>query len=246
MPLGFLEEIARWYSRRSPSRREPEIMRPQPVEITVSDLRDALWRAGAARVPANGPSANSGSLFHRTASELIAGEAGWHSILTDTDITDHARLRRHAYDSILGPQLTRMEPALKENGRETLGLWQAVGEACQWLCGVLKAANDLQWIHYDGDSESWQGADRLIASEQPVSREFQLDNWHLPVRISGIPDAVLRDPHRGRWCCVEFKLGDGTDPVDLCQAALYQMLLEADGGAGDIALVRFIPQRKER
>jgi S-DNA-T family DNA segregation ATPase FtsK/SpoIIIE len=221
-------------------------MRPQPVEITVSDLRNELWRASGAGVSAMGPSASSGSLFHKTASELLAGEAGWHSILTDADITDNLRLQRHTYDRILGPQLTRMEAALKESGRETLLLWKAVGEACQWLCGVLKAAHDLQWIRYDAGSESWQGADRLIASEQPVSREFQLNNWRLPVRISGIADAILRDPHTGRWCCLEFKLGDGTDPVDLCQAALYHILLEAHGGAGDIALVRFVPERKER
>ena len=221
-------------------------MRPGPVEITASEIREALWRARGAEVPAGGSFSIEGSLFHKTATGLLAGESGWQNVFTDSDLTDHTKLRRHAYDRFLGPQLTQMGPALKESGREILRLWDAVGEASQWLCRVLQAAQERNWIRYDANSESWQGAERLIASENAVSREFQEPNWRLPVRISGIADAVLRDPHTDHWCCIEFKVGAIGETADLCHAALYHILLEAIGGIGDIALVRFMPERQER
>ena len=196
-------------------------MHPQPVDITVSNVRDELWRASRPDSPAPGPSALAGSLFHKTASGLLSGPAAWQVKLTEESLGDHEALRRHAYEKILGPQLARHEAALQNSGSETLWLWQAVGEACEWLCRILNAAREQKWIRYDAELGAWSGTDRLIASEQPISREFHQPNWRAPVRISGIPDAILRDPLTERWCCLEFKLNDGAEPVDLCQAALY-------------------------
>jgi S-DNA-T family DNA segregation ATPase FtsK/SpoIIIE len=234
-----------WFSRRFPSSPVPEIMRPQPVNISVSRLREELWLASPPAAPADGPSAVMGGLFHRTIGSLLNGDAKWSVVLADDNLQDHALLQKHAYERILGPQLTRNEAALKESGRQLLWLWAALGEACKWLCAVLLAARDEGWIRYDAEAALWIGAERLILSEEPLSREFRLPNWRVPVRISGIADAILRDPKSNRWCCIEFKLSDGLDPIDLCQAALYQSLIGNDVAA-DIALVRFVPECRER
>src|SRR6185295_9388183 len=127
-----------------------------------------------------------------------------------------------------------------------LWLWTAVGEACQWLCGILKAAHEEGWIQYDAEADRWIGTERLLVSEEPVSREFHQPNWRAPVQISGVADAILRDPKTKRWCCLEFKLSDSLEPLDLCQVAMYRSLIEEEASAGDIALVRFVPERKER
>src|SRR5438046_3065289 len=103
--LGFLSGISKWFLKKSPMIREPERMRPGPVEITASEIREALWRAGGAGVPAGGSFSIEGSLFHKIATGLLAGESGWQNVLTDSDLTDHTKLRRHAYDRFLGPQL---------------------------------------------------------------------------------------------------------------------------------------------
>jgi len=223
-------------------------MRPQPVNVSVSLLREELWQASSCFRNAEGPSAMMGGLFHRTIERLLTGDSRWTSILTGQDLADHLTLRRHAYERILGPQLTQHEAALKESGRQVLWLWTALDEACHWLSNLLQAARDQGWIGYDPEGGCWTGADRLIASEQPLSREFHKPHWRAPVRISGVADAILRDPKTGRWCCVEFKLNDGLEPLDLCQAAMYRLLITAEDkdNDGDIALVRFAPERRER
>ena len=220
-------------------------MFPRAITVSVSQLREELWLARQPRQAGEGPSALMGSLFHRTMEGLLHGATSWAAVLTEQDLQDHELLRRHAYERILGPQLTRSEASLKEAGRQMLWLWSALGEACGWLCGILQTARELGWIRYDEERETWAGADRLILSEQPLSREFNRPGWRAPVRISGIADAVLRDPKNGRWCCLEFKLSDGLEPIDLCQTAMYRSLVE-ENSQGDIALVRFLPELRER
>ncbi len=216
------------------------------VDVAVSRIRDALWQAsGGAGVSGEGPGAIAGRIFHETMAGLLRGPKSWAHVVTDETLGDHDQLRRHAYDALVGPLLTRNEAALGESGREALWLWRAVGEACQWLSTVLSAAAERGWISYDRSAERWNGADRLLASEEPLEHEFYRPGWTAAVRIHGYADALLRDPHNGRWCVIEFKLGDRNGAVDLCQAALYQALAGVEQ-PGDLALVRFAPERREQ
>lgn len=216
------------------------------VDLAVSRVRDALWHAaGRPGEAGTGPGSLTGSIFHESLAGLLRGRHSWTRVLSDENLGEWELLRRHAYDTLVGPLLTRHEAALKESGRETMWMWQAVGEACRWLCGVLTAAAAQKWIVFDRATDRWSGEDRLLASEQPVESVFFRDGWRAPVRIHGYADALLLEPRTGHWCVIEFKLGDSASPVDLCQAALYQALL-GSGRPGDLALVQFTPERRER
>ncbi len=184
-------------------------------------------------------------IFHETIAGLLDGVHGWQCVFTEENLGDSELLRRHAYEHLVGPRLTRHEESLNDSGREAMWMWQAVGEACRWLSSVLAAARDQRWIQYDRAGERWNGGKQLLASEQPLEREFYREGWSAPVRIHGFADAVLRHPSSGRWCCIEFKSSGGAPALDLCQAALYQALLSSSR-PGDVALVRFTPERHEQ
>lgn len=222
---------------------------PQPVELTVSQIRQAIWETDTATHGSHSvASLLTGKLFHETVAGLLGEDphVSWQSALNDGALEDYERLRRHAYEHLLGPRLSRHEAALREQGGEVLCLWQAVGEMCRWLCRILSAARDRGWLRYDEHAERWIRTERLIFSEEPLSCEFHEPGWRAPVRIIGIPDAVLFDPEPERWCCIEFKLGDSASTSDLAQAALYCALLQSHThGQGTLALVRFIPDRQE-
>ncbi len=216
------------------------------VDITVSQLRDALWEVSPGSAEArNGPGALAGTIFHETISGLLRGERSWQALLGEEELNSSEALRRHAYEWFVGPSLARYEASLKESGRETLWLWKAVIEACDWLSGVLVAARDRGWIAFDRQAGRWCDSG-LISSEEALEREVHRSGWSAPVRIHGIADAVVRDPSTGRWCIVEFKLGEGGGAIDICQAVLYHVLLEDQQSNGDLALVRFRPDRDER
>ncbi len=202
-------------------------MSPPPAELSVTQVRQALWEACPADRDVAGPTALAGRLFHETAAALLRPAPP--ANLVD----DWRALRRYAYESLLGPRLLAERPALAESGREVLLLWQAVTEFCQWFSGLLRAAGVSGWPA----AESW------LAAETPLERVFQEPGWSRPVRVRGVADALVRDPRTGRWCVIEFKLGGSSEAADLGQAALYQMMLEPP--ASDLALVRFVPERRE-
>jgi S-DNA-T family DNA segregation ATPase FtsK/SpoIIIE len=219
---------------------------PPPVDITVSQLRDALWEVAPHEADSRGgPGALAGRIFHETVSGLIRGERSWQTVLNSEELDKAEVLRRHAYEWFVGPSLTRYEAALQEGGREALWLWKAVHEACRWLSGILVAARERGLISFDPQADQWRDSG-LIAPEVAIERDFHRSGWSATVRIHGVADAVVCDPRTGCWCVVEFKLGDGGGAIDLCQAALYHALLEAQKPEGDLALVRFMPEREER
>ncbi len=217
-----------------------------PVEVTISRLRDALWAASVAEAEpvSGGPSARAGTLFHKTMAGILSGPHSWRTVFTPSDLGDAALLQRHAWDRFLGPMLTEQQAGFAEHGREALWLWDAVKEACAWLGTLLVAAKDKGWIEYDPQIEDWRGAGKLLASEQRLEREIRRPGWRAPLLLTGVPDAVLRDPRTGRCCVLEFKLGDAASAIDLCQVALYNLML-SEKGEGSVALVRFLPQRQE-
>ncbi|MCW5979325.1 MAG: DNA translocase FtsK [Bryobacteraceae bacterium] len=211
----------------------------------MSRVRDALWEMEAPHGP-KGPTALAGRLFHETVAGLLHGDWDWTTTLTVENLEDHQKLRQHAYERLLGPRLALYELGLRESGREALWLWRAVKEFCKWFCGVLKAASDRGWIRWDEQTESWLGAGHMISSERPLSRDFHRPAWRAPVRLTGVADAVLWNPLTSQWCCLEFKLGDAAAKADLAQAALYHSLLsERPEAEGALALVRFLPERRE-
>lgn len=206
-------------------------MTAPPAELSVTQVRQALWEAGGTPHTGAGPTALAGRLFHETVAALLTGAASWKTVLGESRLDNWRALRRHAYERLLGPRLLVEQAALAESGREVLLLWKAVTEFCQWLSGLLQAAGESGWL----EAKDW------LAAEMPLERTFQEPGWSRLVRVRGVADALLRDPRSGRWCVIEFKLGEAAEAIDLGQAALYQMLL----GAGDLALVRFVPARRE-
>jgi hypothetical protein len=176
----------------------------------------------------------------------LRGNASWQNAIDGAQLDRGDILRRHAYTRVTGPLLARYQGELQTGGEQALWLWEAIGEACEWLCDILLAAFRKELLQYDGVTGKWTGFERLIASEEPLSFEFREDGWRFPVRITGIPDLVLYDAEASRWCCVEFKLGSSAPESDLAQAALYCRLLERHAGiGGTLALVRFNPKRQE-
>lgn len=207
-------------------------MMPPAVELTVSELREALRQAGPeAATP--GPTALLGRLFHETVAGLLAGPQAWHTVLDRDSLDDVATLLRHAYERHLGPRLAAHEADLQDRGGEVVFTWEAVKSFCAWLSRLLEAAREQGWL----ESRRW------LVSEQPLAREFHRPGWRAPIRLVGRADCVLRDPGSGRLLVVEFKLGAGTEEADLGQAALYQLLLDP---SADIALVRFQPEIAQR
>ncbi len=207
-------------------------MMPPAVELTVSELREALRQAGPeAATP--GPTALLGRIFHETVASLLAGPQAWDAVLDRDSLDDVATLIRHAYERHLGPRLAAHEADLQDRGSEVVFTWEAVKSFCAWLSRLLEAAREQGWF----ESRRW------LVSEQRLAREFHRPGWRAPIRLVGRADCVLRDPGSGRLLVVEFKLGAGTEEADLGQAALYQLLLDA---SGDVALVRFRPEVVEQ
>ena len=82
-------------------------MRPRPVDLSVSRLRDALWQACRVRGAAgDGPGALTGSIFHDAMAGLLAGPNSWRAVLTNENLGDYTALRRHSYETVSYTHLT--------------------------------------------------------------------------------------------------------------------------------------------
>ncbi|MGE3819846.1 MAG: DNA translocase FtsK, partial [Isosphaeraceae bacterium] len=136
-------------------------------------------------------------------------------------------LRRHAYDVLVGPRIQQDRVQLRGQGEALLKFWEAVESLCDWLARL-------------------PGLTEIALPEVPLSRTFEDPGWTGPVTLHGVADAVLRVAP-GRWCVVELKLGRNAPEADLAQALLYHLMLSNEREpAGDVALVRFGPEREER
>jgi hypothetical protein len=137
---------------------------------------------------------------------------------------------------------------LRESGSETLSLWSAVQAACKWLCGILATAEKHGIIRYDQRKRVWTGADQLCQPELELQWEVKEPHWTSAVRVSGVADAVWKNPETGHWCVLEYKLGQPRPEADLGQACLYHNSLSATGLAnsdGALAIMTFAPELKE-
>jgi hypothetical protein len=220
------------------------------VELSISDVRRALWREMPGADP-GGESSNPllGQIFHEATAELLGDDPAlrWQGALDEETLGDAAVLQEHIYEKLLGPKLTGRQGALHEAGGELLALWKAADELSRWLSSLLTDAQRQGRIRFDKKARQWTG-DPLCLPEQSLTWDVIEPSWQAPVRVSGIADSLWKNPATGRWCVVEYKLGRGSRQVDIAQVCLYHEMLAASGMAdqnGAVALVAFKPEREE-
>lgn len=228
----------------------------EPVSLTVSQVRDEIRRAAfSGQVEGNGQpsSALLGRIFHEVFAGLMGDDPAlhWQTVMEPETLPDKRTLLNHVYDKLLGPRITAQHASLQEHGAELLNLWQATQELTAWISGLLVLSCRDRLIRFDRGSQRWKGAEKLCMVEQPITWTLREPEWARPVQVTGIPDAVWRNPKSGQWCVVEYKLGRTSPEADLSQACLYHYLLSAGGyihldAGGALAVVSFLPERSER
>ncbi|MCC6362515.1 MAG: hypothetical protein IT165_03270 [Bryobacterales bacterium] len=215
---------------------------PEPVLLTVSQARQAIYRAQDRQQPAGPCGAILGRLFHHAASSLLdpGHPAHWERTLAN-GTTVH--LARELYDLALGYELSLQQGLLQGAGGDVLGLWKAVQAYAAWFAQLVETAREAKAIEYDPLREIWVGNTGLFQAEVELSARFQEQGWRAPVAVKGRADQLIR-ASAGKWCVVEFKLGSGHAEADLLQACLYaEMLASSLKGVEKpaVALVRFGP-----
>lgn len=245
-----------------------------PVTVTVSEVRESLYRAAGSQ-SARGTGAPSiavlGQWFHEAIGWLVNERNGRSSLAVLADVDQNLdvwkqTLVTRVYTQFVGPRLTGHQAALQDVGPQVLSFWQAIQEACHWVA-------ELAWSLRSGKSSRahprptpWKTLSEFLSTEEPLSCEIREPGWHDSVRLTGIADAIVRltNPpgaastpvESGRtaaWCAIEFKLGQTSPAADLGQACLYHLMLASQGNSngtdtwdGTLALVSFQPERHEQ
>jgi hypothetical protein len=229
----------------------------EPVTLTIGQIRDEIRRASfpsqLAQASGQPSTALLGRIFHDSFAALMGSNprVRWQAALEPENMADRRKLLEHVYDKLIGPRLTENQAALQERAAEVLNLWQASQYMTEWIGGLLEVSHRDRLISFDRPSQRWLGADKLCLSEQVVSWTLREPEWTRPVHISGVADAVWRNPRSGKWCVVEYKLGRTNPEADMAQACLYHMMLLAGGyekasQSDSLAVVSFLPEREER
>ncbi len=221
---------------------------PGPVLVSVSDVRREIYRASEFSAGNGQPSTDLlGSLFHRVFQSLIdpASPCGWASVLDRDTLSDSARLRDEVYAAIVGPRLRENQAALQNSANEVLSMWAATGHLCARICRLLTNSYDQKLIHYDAGANAWRGAEQFSVEEK-LAWLVDDPSWSAPVLVSGIADAVWRNPASRSWCVLELKLGAGSGEADLAQLCLYHEMIRASDGkaSGQLTLWHFQPELK--
>jgi DNA segregation ATPase FtsK/SpoIIIE, S-DNA-T family len=216
----------------------------EPVRISVSDVRREIYHASGFAAGGGAPSTQMlGSLFHRVFQTLMhpGSDLGWMNVLDVEDLGDWEKLRAHAYASVVGPGLRQNQAALQTSSVQVLNMWEATAHLCQFICQLLRNSYQQKALQYDFKAREWRGANQFSVEEE-LNWLVQDESWTAPVLVSGVVDAVWRNPLSKRWCALELKLGAGTTGADLAQLCLYHEMLQSNGaGAGQIALFHFQP-----
>ncbi len=225
---------------------------PDPVLISVSDVRREIYRASEFAAGEGQPSTDLlGSLFHRAFRMVMDPneECGWTNVLDRDTLNDSTRLRDEVYSIIIGPRLRENQGILQASASEVLTMWEATGHLCRQVCRLLVNSCEQKLIQYDAGANVWRGAERFSVEEKLT---WLVDDpaWSAPVLVSGAADAVWRNPASKSWCVLELKLGSGSREADLAQLCLYHEMLHAtmgatiDNAAGRLALWHFQPELK--
>jgi hypothetical protein len=222
----------------------------EPARLSVSEVRRAIYIASDFDAGPGAPSCHLlGTLFHRVFQALMTSDSdlGWTSVLDAENLDDHERLQEHAYDRILGPFLRQNQAALQDSARMVVTLWNATGHLCRFICQLLINSQKQNVLRFDPDTHQWHGANRFSLEEE-LTWLVEDSRWSAPVVLTGIADAIWRNPASRRWCVLDLKLGAGSEAADLGQLCLYHEMLRAanHGPAGGIALFHFQPALEHR
>ncbi len=198
-----------------------------PAVLTVTQIRDHLYRAagGPKSAGAGRPSAALlGRLFHELFARLAGPDEAVNMVrpLLRADATEESwttRLVSHCYAWHVAPALARQQSELQGDAERVLSFWDAAKGLCAYL--VSLAYPRFQ----KGESIEAIRRGLFLASEEEVCEVLTDPSWSDAVQVEGRLDALLGHPTNGSLCVVELKLGRGSPEVDLCQAALYHLLL---------------------
>lgn len=238
-----------------------------PVTITVSQVRQALYRAGGIGSDhGDGSPSNPvlGKWFHEGLGFLLGN--GSNSPLArlaelEPDIGVWKRsLTEAAYSQFVGPRLTREQAALQNEAPQVAAFWKAMQSACEWIAELSWSQRSPRASQRSLQPAPWQTLADFFTTEESLTCTLREPGWSDSVRLVGIADAVIRLAHTGAWCAIEFKLGQTSPAADLGQACLYHLMLLAaeaqpDHGesaardaseTGALALISFRPQRHEQ
>jgi len=210
-----------------------------PVRLTVSEIRQRIFEISETR--SDGAGSLAGQLFHHEAAAAVEDghPACWKSVLdSELNAEEWASV---LYEQALGAELTRLQPALCDNGEAVLTLWRGVHSYTRWFCGLLAEAMRSGELRYDPQIECWHGAGSLFQTEREAEMLLSQPNWSRKVFVSGRMDHLVR-LSQDRWCVVEFKLGGGHAEADAAQACLYHELL--GGGSSSAAIIHFAGEPK--
>ncbi len=232
-----------------------------PVTLTVSQVRDALYRAERDSNADAKPTSTAvlGQWFHDGLTWLISnrGSDGPLALLADVDADLEvwkATLVQAAYDQFAGPRLTRGQAGLHESPEQVMHYWLAMRAACHWLAELCWSVRQQRPSRRSKRIAPWQSLSDLIQANEPLRCELREPEWTDSVNLVGVADAVIRSAGSGAWCVVEFKTGQSSPAADLGQTCLYHMILSSLAqqdqsiatDLGTLALVRFTPDRQER
>jgi len=246
-----------------------------PVTITVSEVRDALYRATGAQ-NARGDGAPSlavlGQWFHEAIGWLVDDRHGAAPLSVFADVEEDLNAWKQAiiaraYSQFVGPRLCSNQAALHDAAPQVLTFWQAMQAACGWLAELAWSIRPHRTPHGKKRELPWLTLASWLTTEEPLTYELNEPGWTDSVRLVGIADAVIRlnhsahpgQDHQQAWCAIEFKLGQTSPAADLGQACLYHLMLAAmETGAtpeaagqsgtdsGTLALISFCPERREQ
>jgi hypothetical protein len=195
------------------------------IELTVSDIRDALANAGRNdHRHGVGSTRLIGQLFHRSFATIFDDD-GPHLADLLADVEPGLRrwqraIERQMFRRVVGPALDRNQTIFDQQPDDATRLWQACCELAGWLAEIALTVHRTA-----GSLEPTRG---MVECERPLRLTLERPGWRDAVVISGLADAVLRIPGRPEWCVVELKTTAAAPEVDLLQAAAYHMMLAAE------------------
>ena len=139
---------------------------PDPVPISVSDVRREIYRASEFAAGEGQPSTDLlGSLFHRAFQLMMdpRADCGWPNVLDRDSLNDSERLRNEVYAGVVGPHLRANQAKLRNSAQEVLTMWEAVGHLSQQVCQLLANSCERKLLQYDIGKNLWLGAEQFSA-----------------------------------------------------------------------------------
>ncbi len=212
--------------------------------VNVTEIRNNIyWAAGGPRSGGDGARALPllGTLFHQTFAGLTGSDERVNLVrpLERADATQESwrrELASHAYAWHVAPRLEEHQAELQGEAAAVASYWEAVRNLTGWLA-------DLVWEQRSAGRSVAEAREVVFAeSEREVSMSLTDDAWTAPVTVNGRIDALLRQPQTGALCALELKSGRTAPEADVCQAAMYRLLL----GSEDVALLSFKPEPHEQ